>query len=402
MHFRNYYLIRVYFLIISIFALSNIYRFYKSHDGFRFADWLINYEGGFVRRGLFGTLLINLSSLSSIRIDSIYLIIISFFYLFFFFLVFYLIKKNISKIDLFFLLLSPLSFHYIVFETRATAAKEIILFLFFIILIFLFIRKIKLLYIFLYFHIFSLFIILNHEGLAFYFIYIYLFLILLEKKKNYLIIRYNIFFSIIILIQSLILLYFYSGTDDQVRIICNFLEKKNLIIRHCDNLDVGHSAVAFLKSGTNENNIYFKTTLEQIKKNNYLFTYLISFLFSFFPVFIIIKILKKKNNFLNFSFFQYFIICFFFITPVFIALDWGRWLHISYVLIILIIFAGVELRYFTFNYRNSLLRVIKKKYLFYFFLFYFFLINVPLCCANRISSPVESIYNRINYFINKY
>ena len=300
-----------------------------------------------------------------------------------------------------FLILSPLSFHFIIFETRATAGKEILLFLFFIILIFFFIKKIKLLYTFLYFHIFSILILLSHEALGFYFIFIYLFLCLLQNNKNYLIIRYNIIFSIIILTLSLLFLYFNSGTADQVRVICAFLDQKNIIIRHCDNLEVGHSAIAFLKSGTLNNNIYFITVLEQIKKNNYLLTYFISFLVSFFPIFILIKIIKKKNIFLRFSFFQCLIASSLFILPVFVALDWGRWLHISYILIVLIIFAGIELKYFIINYNNSLLRFIKKKYLFILFVIYFFLIDVPLCCTNRVLSPIESIYNRIDYFINK-
>jgi hypothetical protein len=399
---KNYSFIKIYFFIISIFALSNIFRFYKTHDGFRFADWLINYQGGFVRRGFFGSLLINLSELTSLKIDVLYLIIISFFYLVFFYLVFNLIKKKIIIKDILFLILSPLSFHFIIFETRATAAKEILLFLFFIILIFLFIKKIKLFYTFLYFHIFSLFIVLSHEALAFYFIFIYLFLYLLQNNKNYLVIRYNIIFSIIILTQSLIFIFFYPGTDDQVRIICNFLDQNNIIIKHCDNLEVGHSAVAFLKSGTVKNNIYFKTIFEQIINSNYLLTYFISFFISFFPIFILIKNIKIKNNFSKYSFFQYLILCFFFIIPVFVALDWGRWLHISYILIILIIFAGIELQYFTINYSNSLLKFIKKKYLFFFFILYFFLIDVPLCCTNRILTPIEGIYNRIEYFLNKY
>ena len=398
---KNFFFIKLYFFIISVFALSNIFRFFKTHDGFRFADWLINYEAGFVRRGLFGLLLNNLSDLTGVRIELLYLLLISFFYLLFFYLTFCLIKKNVIRKDFLLLILSPLSFHFIIFETRATAGKEILLFVFFIILIFFFIKKIKLLYTFLYFHIFSILILLSHEALAFFFSFIYLFLLLLQNNKNYLIIRYNIIFSIFFLTISLFFLYFYSGTADQVRIICNSLYQKNIIIRHCDNLEVGHSAIAFLQSGTVKNNIYFTTVLEQITKNNYLLTYFISFLVSFFPIFNSIKIIKKKNIFLKFSFFQYLIACFFFILPVFVALDWGRWLHISYILIILIIFAGIELKYFTINYNKSLLRFIKKKYLLFIFILYFFLIDVPLCCTNRVLSPFESIYNRIDYFINK-
>jgi hypothetical protein len=79
MFLKNYFYIKIYFFIISLFALSNIFRFYKTHDGFRFADWLINYEAGFVRRGFFGSLLINLSNLTGAGIELLYLLLISFF-----------------------------------------------------------------------------------------------------------------------------------------------------------------------------------------------------------------------------------------------------------------------------------------------------------------------------------
>ena len=91
----NYFFIKIYFFIISVFALSNVFRFYKTHDGFRFADWLINYEAGFVRRGFFGSLFIKLSNLTGASIELLYLLLISFFYLIFFYLVFHLIKKKI-------------------------------------------------------------------------------------------------------------------------------------------------------------------------------------------------------------------------------------------------------------------------------------------------------------------
>jgi len=104
---KNYYnFINIYFLILLIFALSNIYRFYITHDGFRFADWLINYQGGFVRRGLFGSLLIILSNLTSIKIEIFYLLIISLFYSIFFYLAFSLIKKKSNNLNLFFLFIN--------------------------------------------------------------------------------------------------------------------------------------------------------------------------------------------------------------------------------------------------------------------------------------------------------
>ena len=60
-----------------------------------------------------GLTFIKLSNLTGASIELLYLLLISFFYLIFFYLVFHLIKKKIVKSDLLFLILSPLSFHFI-------------------------------------------------------------------------------------------------------------------------------------------------------------------------------------------------------------------------------------------------------------------------------------------------
>jgi hypothetical protein len=397
---KSFFFTKIYFLIIFFFSLSNVFRFYKNHEGFRFGDWLINYEGGFVRRGFFGSFLIQLSNITQVNIDTLYLLIISFFYSIFLYLFFILVKKKINNINYLFLLLSPLSVHYIVFQTRATAGKELILFLFFIILIFLFIKKIRLLYIFLYFHVFLLFLILTYEGIFFYLVFVYFFIYLNLNKKNYHIIKYNIFFSATFLIIVFFILFYFSGNELQVKIICNFLDNKDIKIRYCDNLEVGHSAIAFLGAKKTFDNIYISTFLDKIFNHNYLITYSISFLISFFPVFYFSNNIKIKKNFLKLSFNKILILCLLFTLPLFIAFDWGRWLHISYILIILIIFSDVNHKYFVIK-KIFFLNKLNKKYILIIFLFYFILIDVPICCTDRISSPVESIYNRFYYFINK-
>ena len=61
---------KIYFIFIFLlvsFLLTSITSFelYKHKEAFTIGDWLINYQGGFVRRGLIGEIIINLSYLTN-------------------------------------------------------------------------------------------------------------------------------------------------------------------------------------------------------------------------------------------------------------------------------------------------------------------------------------------------
>ena len=64
-----------------------------------FTDWLINYEGGFVRRGLLGQIIFEISKLINIEIKSITLFFQISIYLVYFFLFYLLLSKR--KINFF-------------------------------------------------------------------------------------------------------------------------------------------------------------------------------------------------------------------------------------------------------------------------------------------------------------
>ncbi|MGC8529497.1 MAG: hypothetical protein ACP5OP_04775, partial [Leptospirillia bacterium] len=55
-----------YFLIILVFIAVGAWNQIGFHEGFNIGDWLINYQGGFVRRGLIGEILYHLSRLTTV------------------------------------------------------------------------------------------------------------------------------------------------------------------------------------------------------------------------------------------------------------------------------------------------------------------------------------------------
>ena len=73
-------------LILSFVLISiNFYEWTVDRSYYEYSDWLINYQGGFTRRGFFGEFVFQLHKITSIRLDfilffSLYLCTYYFFY----------------------------------------------------------------------------------------------------------------------------------------------------------------------------------------------------------------------------------------------------------------------------------------------------------------------------------
>ena len=68
-------------LFCLIFQISKFYSFYSEYSGWQYIDWIINYQGGFVRRGLTGEFLFQIHNLLNFDIDILIFIFVSFLYL---------------------------------------------------------------------------------------------------------------------------------------------------------------------------------------------------------------------------------------------------------------------------------------------------------------------------------
>ena len=58
-------------------CLSYIIRFYNNNAHYEVQDWLINYQAGFVRRGLPGEVFLFLSNILNVEVKLFYLIFVS-------------------------------------------------------------------------------------------------------------------------------------------------------------------------------------------------------------------------------------------------------------------------------------------------------------------------------------
>ena len=86
------------YLIVSlclIFQISKVYSFFSEYSAWQYIDWIINYQGGFVRRGLVGEFLFQVHNLFNLNLDLLIFIFVSLIYL----LVFVFLIKTIKYIE---------------------------------------------------------------------------------------------------------------------------------------------------------------------------------------------------------------------------------------------------------------------------------------------------------------
>ena len=97
--FKKYFLSIIFLLLIlllakDIFYINTRFEYYGGYNDGGLSEWLINYQGGFTRRGLSGELLFQISNIFLIPANFLWQIITIVSYLY---LVFWFIKKTKNK-----------------------------------------------------------------------------------------------------------------------------------------------------------------------------------------------------------------------------------------------------------------------------------------------------------------
>jgi len=219
-----------YFLVVSwLAALAGALILYKEHHAGTIADWLINYHGGFVRRGLTGEIAIGLASLTSLNMGNVGSIIVALQLLCYgiYFTFSYLLLRSMYLLPYAMLIISPFIFTFQVNEFWAGCRKEII---YFAVLSFLAWSKCSLrrdMFEKIFFTVLPLYslVVLSHEMLILFLPYLLILYIIGSNlsRKEYCLLAVC---SIPALISFMLCLHF-KGTPDQVNAIFDILEKMN-------------------------------------------------------------------------------------------------------------------------------------------------------------------------------
>ena len=180
-----------YLLVLLIFSYFYLFIKHQVGNDSTISEWVINYEGGFTKRGIVGQLAIEIARIFDANLRWIIFLMQSFACTIYFILLYLLLKNLEIERTIILSIFTPIFILYPIAEIEVLARKEIIIFSFF--LIYLFIPRKNNLKIFS-LAAFSLLSILVYEPIIFFFPLILVFEII-ENRIN----KLNIYFFKIIL-----------------------------------------------------------------------------------------------------------------------------------------------------------------------------------------------------------
>lgn len=383
---KNFFLFLI--IVVTISQITKFYSFYEEYSAWQYADWAINYQGGFIRRGFIGEILYNIHYFFSVDLDFLVLIIVNLLILtcaIFIFKSVEIIKKNQLNILIY---LSPGFFLYPLMNSEIIGRKDILM-IFSISLIVFLEGKLKNLFL-LFLVIFLLILtILSHSAFLFYSPYIIMlyYFILLRRRSNFT--PFYLITVTSIIIFCFILIFLNQGNLNQVNEICESI--KNFITESCSS----YGQISWL---ANNSKVYLveKFSLKQDFLRIF-FVYLLSFFLV--NIFLAIKLFKSNFNFNNKVLNNInpiipFLILFILTLPVYIlGLDWGRYIYISYSCSFFIFYYLLKNGLIISNYSLKI-----KNSLFVLFIFlYSFMWTFPFYNAESfkltLKKPIYKIFN---------
>lgn len=313
-----------FFIVVFITTMTEAIIGYIVHHPFNIGDWLINYQGGMVRRGFLGEIIYQLSHFTHIN-PGIYVVIFqTLFYGMFLFFTYRALQKQPQLLPYTFLIFSPFIFTFQIYSLEGGFRKEII---YFAILSFLVWaanvnenKKFELIfYIVL---ILYPFVILTHEMLALYLPFLLIVYFSITAMTNR---KYFVVFSLLIpsVISFLITLYYSKISVSQIEEIFHSIAREHYIIAGGAiswlNKDISYGVHKVIKSLYNQDYIYY-------------FMYIPLTGVAYIPILDKIKKLFKKK--LSMFFMSVSLIGS--ISLFASALDWGRFIYILLVSIFML------------------------------------------------------------------
>ena len=337
----------------SLAFLSIYWLYYKSSVGndSTISEWIINYQGGFTRRGLPGEIAFHLAKYFDLSLRFVIFVLQSITYVSYLYLIYFFFKKIKLNLIFIFAFFTPIFLIYHLAELEVLARKEI--FMFIGMIWFYEVSKKEsgyfkpLIWVF---FILPLVTIL-YEPAAFY--YPFFAAALIIKLRNFKAFKiFNIL--IIVFIPSLIASWFSAFellSNDGFQIMKNSLK---------DNFGEECYMSCGLMGSKKEALVHISHTIQKLKEGGeysiyiYLFRYFLIMLVGSLPLILIITFSSLKIKILNFNYLIYPFILLNLFVPLhwLMFLDWGRAVNITYVSSFLFLF---------YLYKNNYIHVDTKK-----------------------------------------
>ena len=332
------------------------------------ADWLINYNFGYIKRGLSGTMILNFFKTSENILTFISYSLIGV-YITNIYLTLRLFKKYKQNFQSYMLLMSPATLLFPLFDSQGGFRKEMLGFTVILILLNYDNSKNNLTFLVLSSAIYS-FSVFSHEVNLFFAVPI--FFVLKKYYQNHGNIKYLLFILPIVL--NVFFYFFYSNDELTMRLIkdniCN-----DLYLRNLGSLcNTGIFDYIYWDFNANLNQTLFHVLNKQYEYQNYINL----FLLSFFPI--VFSTFFKRN---------FVFICIFglsFIPLFFLAIDWGRWIHIIVFTLALIKFRNHSQKSFNLLFIPLLIP-------------YSFMFKIEHCCKPELNINFENSLMNFNLFL---
>jgi hypothetical protein len=387
---KKYFLLYLSFL----FIFGSIFLFNKHTVGnnWTMSEWLINYQGGFTRRGFLGNLAFELATFFNLKIRFVIFLLQIIFYSFFLIVIYNFLKdikiNFLSRLAIY----TPIFLLFPIAEIESLVRKETVIFILFIIFLNLASNKFEKKYC--NFYIFFIFPIsfLIWEPIIFLFPIIIFILYLKNYQKNLL----SIFFRIFLITSPSLIIFFLTILNPLSEIEHNKM-CENLMTNFKENCGM---ALSMLKSKSTI--IQQFTEVMPLYKIEYFIRYILILFVGFLPLLILSynsNFTNKKIKILNCfkSFFGPLLLLLSFV-PIFFAamLDWGRVTNISYTVSVLLYFFLLKNSYIYVVPSNIYLSINKflnrKYYYYFFFILYCFCWNIKTIFSEKIGSfPIYRI-----------
>jgi hypothetical protein len=378
-------------LIITLNYFFFNYRLIFRQNAYIAGDWLINYQGGFIRRGFFGEIIFFVTSNFNIPILNLVFFFSSFFFLLFIFFYYYCVKNYLKFNFLLLYLFLPSTLLFTFFDVLAIGRKESLVLLFVSLYNYFLLKNLNhkfVIQIILSFLI--IFITLSHEIMFFYMPYIFAIKILFlnnartnfNNLKNFKLEFFLFFISSI----CIFLIFFFSHLHDN-NLLCESLLNLKLNDSIC-------GAVIADYKGRQQFSIIFPYFFER----NYFATYGLITTLNFLPILVYFFLQKKTKK--NFSTISIYVVlsffCFIFTAPIFLIVnDWGRYLNIHFINQGLLFALILKNNSDTFQLNFKKKHCLKKLMIISVIIFYLTTWFMPHCCRAEIGDGYKSIYNRI-------
>jgi len=346
-----------------------------------YTEWLINYEGGFVKRGLGGQIILEITKIFKLKLEYATLILQTLGYSLFFYF-FYQFTKKIEKNFFWYLIIfSPLLIVYPLIVLEALGRKDIFVISFF--LIFTFLKQKNIHAVIYSFYIIFFISTLIHEITIFY-IFHYLFVIYLKinflKKKIEIKNIYYIFLFLFLLIFFNIYLSKFVDLDKMVSIYSEYNIK----------ITTQSGAISWLKPSFVS---IMEGTLKAISLKS-IFKYLVIYFLALFPFIFFLRTKKNYNKYLSIKF----IILTFFLLLIpmhLLIYDWGRVAYISMNFLTIIIILMFKKKMIDENFLNNKINILSRKIKIFFFIILCFSISPKLMVTdNLVKVPYIKIISK--------